>query len=255
MTDPKPYLVSSHFKEDLAWFNTCPYEYVVYSKQPEVAKQQIPENRIIECANVGMETGSYLSYILEHYHDLPEHIAFIHGHETAYHQAGTIVQAIQYWQENHSDLRFMSLNFPQERYFSIANWYLLSERCPVVNDGHGNCVESIWNARDHSTIGLNLGQHCGAKIWRDMQVGTDMPMEWAYTAHCQFVTHRDNILRIPLRSWQRAWNLLNDETYVNSFGGHWWIGFGWEHLWSTILNLGTDCAIEPAHLDRWKRLR
>jgi hypothetical protein len=36
--------------------------------------------------NIGREASAYLHYIIERYDSLPERVAFIHGHETAWHQ-------------------------------------------------------------------------------------------------------------------------------------------------------------------------
>jgi hypothetical protein len=38
--------------------------------------------------NVGCEVSAYLKYIIERYDSLPDFVAFIHGHETAWHQLG-----------------------------------------------------------------------------------------------------------------------------------------------------------------------
>jgi hypothetical protein len=35
--------------------------------------------------NKGREAASYLRYIIDHYETLPEYVAFIHGHEKAWH--------------------------------------------------------------------------------------------------------------------------------------------------------------------------
>jgi hypothetical protein len=44
--------------------------------------------------NVGREASSYLKFIIEYYDELPEHVAFIHGHEKAWHQSLDLMKAI-----------------------------------------------------------------------------------------------------------------------------------------------------------------
>jgi hypothetical protein len=47
-----------------------------------------PVNATYTIPNTGLEASAYLKFILERYETLPEYTAFIHGHETAYHQQG-----------------------------------------------------------------------------------------------------------------------------------------------------------------------
>jgi len=76
-------ICTSHFNEDLGWLEKSPWPVTVVHHEGGTP---------VECAytipNVGFETTSYLKYIIERYDSLPDHVAFIHGHETAPHQLG-----------------------------------------------------------------------------------------------------------------------------------------------------------------------
>jgi hypothetical protein len=76
-------IVTSHWKEDLTWLTRSKFPVVLIDKvgsdqSPLVAQHVVP--------NLGRECTSYLKYIIENYDNLPEAVAFIHGHETSKHQ-------------------------------------------------------------------------------------------------------------------------------------------------------------------------
>lgn len=79
-------ICTSHYKENLEWLKSSPWSVNVVHKEggdpfpPEFTNWTIP--------NVGVEASSYLSYIIKRYDTLPDHVAFIHGHETSPHQLG-----------------------------------------------------------------------------------------------------------------------------------------------------------------------
>lgn len=77
----------SHYDEDLDWLKDCEWPIVLVThtgpgnKEPTVP---IKEQYIIP--NFGREATAYLHYIIARYDSLPERVAFIHGHEKAWHQ-------------------------------------------------------------------------------------------------------------------------------------------------------------------------
>jgi hypothetical protein len=95
-------IVSSHYKEDLAWLENSKWPVVIYSKNPESPHFRGQEN-------VGNETTAYLLYIIQHYDNLPNYVAFIHGHEESYHQkCGNILNLID--KAKIQEFDFISLN-------------------------------------------------------------------------------------------------------------------------------------------------
>jgi len=88
-------IVTAHFKENLDWLTHSPYPVVVCSKHS--AESQSPSlTPELKCMvqNKGRETSSLLKFIIEFYEDLPKRIAFIHGHQYAWHQRFDILSAI-----------------------------------------------------------------------------------------------------------------------------------------------------------------
>ena len=76
-------VVTSHYNEDLYWLEDSKYPVVVIDKEG-AAPTCLSIKTIIP--NRGREASSFLRYIIDHYDNLPSHVAFIHGHETAWHQ-------------------------------------------------------------------------------------------------------------------------------------------------------------------------
>ena len=100
-TEPKTWnrdtdyvIVSSHFNEDLGWLKRSPYPVVVCSKLHSDAALPI-DQKCSSPINKGKEVTAYLKFIIEYYDDLPKNVAFIHGHEKAWHQHLDIFDAIK----------------------------------------------------------------------------------------------------------------------------------------------------------------
>ena len=76
-------IVTSHWKEDLEWLTKSKFPVVLIDKEGADPSPFVPQHVI---PNLGRENTAYLKYIIENYDNLPEAVAFIHGHETADHQ-------------------------------------------------------------------------------------------------------------------------------------------------------------------------
>jgi hypothetical protein len=77
-------IVTSHWKEDLTWLLKSKFPVVLIDKEGADPSPFVPQHVI---PNVGKECTAYLKYIIENYDNLPDYVAFIHGHETSHHQA------------------------------------------------------------------------------------------------------------------------------------------------------------------------
>jgi hypothetical protein len=91
--DTELLIVSSHWKEDLEWLKKIDIPVIVCGKEGE-ADAPIASHPRCKMPNVGHEAGSYLKFILEYYDELPRNVAFIHGHEDAYHQLKNLTEQL-----------------------------------------------------------------------------------------------------------------------------------------------------------------
>ena len=69
-------------RNSLEWINRQPWPVFVSSKESNFGIASEP------WGNIGLEVASYVRFILLFWDYLPEHIAFVHGHEKAWHQEG-----------------------------------------------------------------------------------------------------------------------------------------------------------------------
>jgi len=76
-------IITAHWKEDLTWLKNADVPVVLIDKEGAEPSPFVPQHTI---PNYGLEASSYLKYIVENYENLPDHVAFIHGHETSVHQ-------------------------------------------------------------------------------------------------------------------------------------------------------------------------
>jgi hypothetical protein len=112
---PNLVIVSSHWDEDLTWLKSSKYKVVVIDHKGSLPSAIKPTTVI---PNRGREASSYIRYIIDNYENLPNYMAFIHGHEFAYHQKlGPILELIE------------GVSLHRETYVTL-------------NGGHGPC--KIW---------------------------------------------------------------------------------------------------------------
>lgn len=98
-------IVSSHFNEDVSWLNGLGHPYWVVSKgqnRPSVKNFNTIPNR-------GLEFSSYLWFLLNNWDNLPERIAFIHGHKDSYHQQHSMDHALR--NLKNSDFSYLNGDF------------------------------------------------------------------------------------------------------------------------------------------------
>jgi hypothetical protein len=98
-------IVTSHWKEDLSWLKNSEFPVVLIDKEGADPTCFEPSYVI---PNKGKEASVYLKFIIEKYHELPDYVAFIHGHEYAWHQQQNILELIR--NANIEKHGFISLN-------------------------------------------------------------------------------------------------------------------------------------------------
>jgi len=91
------HIVSCNFNEEIEWLSKSPYPVHFVSKN---GKEKKFENvdfplSVDFVPNTALEVTSYLFYIIKYYNELPDKIAFIHGHENSYHQKVPIFESIE----------------------------------------------------------------------------------------------------------------------------------------------------------------
>ena len=75
-------IVTSHWREDLAWLGRSKWPVTLVDKEG-AAPTSLEATWILP--NKGREASAYLKFIIESWENLPEWVAFLHGHEDAWH--------------------------------------------------------------------------------------------------------------------------------------------------------------------------
>lgn len=206
------FIISSHYNEDLNWLiNQNEYDYVIYSKNESF---NLPTKKFKILTNKGLEATSYLAYIIDNYNNLPDYIAFCHGHETAWHQNDTILNAIKKYNKLDD---FFTLNNP---YFRNS----LYDNCPLfTNKGSEKCWEDI-------------------KIF-SKEVGLVLPDKIEFTMCAQFIIKKECILSRDISFYKKCYDWLMNQQLLEDFRAAILI----EQLWYLIF---THKPIEPKLLSK-----
>ena len=206
------FIISSHYNEDLNWLiNQNEYDYVIYSKNESF---NLPTKKFKILTNKGLEATSYLAYIIDNYNNLPDYIAFCHGHETAWHQNDTILNAIKKYNKLDD---FFTLNNP---YFRNS----LYDNCPLfTNKGSERCWEDI-------------------KIF-SKEVGLVLPDKIEFTMCAQFIIKKECILSRDISFYKKCYDWLMNQQLLEDFRAAILI----EQLWYLIF---THKPIEPKLLSK-----
>lgn len=136
--------------------------------------------------NKGKEANVYLRYIIDHYHNLPETMVFIHSHRDGWPEA---------WHtefEDHSNVNTIKLlrtDFVQQN--GYANL-----RCNL-NPGCPDEIRPFREPRDES----KLSEIAFADAWKGLFNSTDVPETIAAACCAQFAVSRDQVLKRPLSSY------------------------------------------------------
>ena len=141
-------IVTSHFNEDLRWLKRSRYPVVVCDK-PGARPMPFPADPSCTLGvNRGQEASAYLQYIVANYDRLPGHVAFIHGHEKAWHQKlpMSMLEAIDRARIDKYD--FISLNGVQHsKIFSgsaVTNFPRRAQDVEVDHHAH-RLLKRLWD--------------------------------------------------------------------------------------------------------------
>ena len=135
----------------------------------------------------GNEAMVYLSFIIDHYDDLPWAVIFVHGHREAWHQEDDIVNMI-------GALNRVSLG--RQGYISLrCDWY---PSCPAeMRPVRGDSV--VWGPDVH-----RKGTEAAiAGNWRFLFPDDKLPDTIASPCCAQFAVSRQAIMRRPKTDYER----------------------------------------------------
>jgi hypothetical protein len=197
-------VVTSHFSEDLRWLEQAAWPVVVCSKRSESARcQHVP--------NKGKEVSSYLQFIVQNYEALPRRVAFIHGHESAWHQRR-----------------------PDHLLDSIRRAQL--SPCTYVT------LNGTWIDDRHMRHPYMKHLHC---IWDELFrpfLQRDAPTRLLHDCCAQFVVTRECIWRHPRAAYEHWLSFVLESQDQGSSGP---LAYVFEYMWPVIF--GEPDVVTKAH--------
>ena len=175
--------------------------------------------------NFGREAMAYLTYIVDHYDNLPDFAMFIHGHYQSWHQPIPIPKTIR-------ALNITSLT--REKYISLRCGNQMGcERRPYIDTYHVN-----WQGEEYIR-----------EFWETIVPQQEMPRYISFKCCAQFAVSRQAIrartrdewirIRQPLlRSHQE---LKESEVWAKGYDDvQWKVGTLYEKVWHLIFGVDPE---------------
>jgi hypothetical protein len=173
-------IVANHYQENLDWLKKSKWPVVVINKEG-ADPTDLPVQYTIP--NKGFETSGYLKYIVENYDNLPDHIAFLHGHEEAWHQFHDqgLLELIE--GANIDKHQFIPLN-------NFMRWY------PFADEGNPEIMDIVtyWDR-----IGFPIHMHPPHYFMLRVPIGA------------QFIVAKERILALPKEQWQHWYDAVMED--------------------------------------------
>ncbi|KAL6707675.1 hypothetical protein ACN47E_003796 [Coniothyrium glycines] len=175
--------------------------------------------------NKGHEASVYLTYIIDHYDNLPEIVIFIHSHQK--HKHGTkrdrVFEGIDY--DNFESISSLKLDFVKRNGFTNL-------RC-MTNPG---CPDEIQPFRPEAErVALRPQERVMAEVWTTLFPGEEVPRVLAAPCCAQFAVPASQIRQRPKAEYERFLNWvyetpLDDFTSGRVFEYLWHVIFGKDHV-------------------------
>ena len=199
-------IVTAHYTENLKWLLKARVPVVVCSKD-SAASSGFKPNESCTMMNVGREASAYLKFIISHYDDLPKHVAFIHGHENAWHQ-----------------------KLPFGLLHAIQDCALVDEHDYIpLNDKYFERTTGQINTLAMDILRNMWGEHFLPYIKRKF------PENLKHDCCAQFIVSRGAILKHPKSTYEHWLTLFTDSQFYSKYQyDDYSLGLVFEFIWHII---------------------
>jgi hypothetical protein len=207
-------VISSHYNEDLEWLKKSPWKVVICDKPGASPSSFRSDPSCTLEVNRGREVSSYLKYIIENYDNLPPKMAFIHGHEDAYHQKYPkgLLEAIEDAKSKEFD--YISLNnFINLKKDAGPNPHLPTHKNMEFED-HPKVYEEM--RKTWSTVFEPI-------------LGVKIPEYFRFNGQAQFIVSKKAVHRHSKDVYQRFYDFMMDPD-----GDDWARGVIMEFVWHML---------------------
>ncbi len=208
-------IVSAHYNEDLTWLTRSKFPVVISTNNGsyihENSERVWLDEKLRSVLNNGREASCYIRFIVEYYDELPKHIAFIHGHETAWHQKypAPLLTAIE------------------EAKYNMFGYVNLNTCYQPAGVDHYQRIRTTWDMYFRPILGFQIPHtmdYCGVSA--------------------QFIVKKECIRKYPKDVW-KFWLYLceyPDSRYFFNIQQFWDMPWLFEYTWHILFG---EPAIEP----------
>lgn len=176
--------------EDISWMDKelPDTPRAVYEVTDPKAKYHVPKNK-------GREAMVYLTYIIDHYNDLPDTVIFAHSHRHAWHN--NVIQGLDAAQ---MITRLNHDRVARQGYMNLRCHH--NPGCPdwIHLDRPGIDFDFIWKPEE-----IHFRRH----VWEELHPGAPIPFALSAICCAQFAVSRERIRTVPLERFHhyREWLL------------------------------------------------
>ncbi|CCO23052.1 DUF3431 domain-containing protein [Maridesulfovibrio hydrothermalis] len=211
--------VIARYREDLSWAGELQCRATIYNKG------EPPVEGAVVLPNIGRESHSYLTHIINNYSVLPEFTVFLQGSPFFHMEEGADCAVL-----NALILENVSRNVP----FKGFAWFRMV--CDQLGRPHQLCdpeKEGRW---------LGWGKDIPVGEVYEYLFNRPAPRKFiASAATGLFMVRRDRILIRPVEFYEKALSLIESDPHDANNTGH-----AFERLWQVIFN--GSAAINPTNL-------
>ncbi|MCJ1320017.1 hypothetical protein MMC15_005353 [Xylographa vitiligo] len=187
------------------------WENVIYTVDDPTASLHLAVNK-------GREANAYLTYIIQHYDNLPSTVVFLHSHKDGWPEA---------W---HTDVKDYNnvISVQKLRLDSVQNNGYINLRCVPVP----GCPDEIQPFRDPPE-GHRASEHATEAAWKYMFGNVDVPKVIGVACCSQFAVSRKQVLSRPRADYERYLKWLMETPLDDAVSGR-----VLEYFWHMIFGQG-----------------
>tara|TARA_Y100000389_G_scaffold200308_1_gene240438 strand:+ start:22038 stop:22781 length:744 start_codon:yes stop_codon:yes gene_type:complete len=210
--DVQMHVVVSKYNEDTSWTKQLKYPVFIYTKENRSSKYNIPVNK-------GNEASAYFKYIIDHYDQLPNYVAFVHGHESD-------------WHHKKSMLRLNDITMPENGYLNLNDPKPFTM---IHYDEHNDVIINDYVDVLLTRAPKNVSK-CNMNTWYKQYLYPRLGSINQYNLHnkhnkccAQFIVSRERILQHPKSFYQKQYDFIITTDVINR-----WSSRYYEWTWGLI---------------------
>lgn len=199
-------------EEDISWVEEelPTLQTAIYVVDDDPTALRIPKNK-------GHEAMVYLTYIIEHYDDLPDVSLFFHPHKVTWHNNILLNYDTAFTIQSLSDERVT-----REGYFNARCHH--DPGCPDWL--HLDRPEEEWDL-----VKKNEERYFTSDLWHELHPGVPPPASLSQPCCAQFAVSRDRIRTRPLAQYQRYRRWLLDTDWPDEISGR-LMEYTWQYIFA-----------------------